>query len=427
VNHEIYYDPIDYQEEFQESTKPKVFLSSGLGGGKTYALMMKILKLCSINAGLAGGLLVPTLKMFKRDVVPTITEITMENDIAFRFHKTEYYFYFADTDSIVYIFHDDPATIKGPNLAFMGINEVSLCSEASFKACVGRVRVKKAKQLQVAMSGTPEGFGWDYEYFVEEPRADTDFIMGDMRKNIHIHESYVQTLLESYDDLLVEQYVEGKYVNLFGKRAVRKFDRKKHVIKDLKPNDLATKWISIDFNVDPMGATIWDRLPLSAKSKQTLHAVDEICIPNESDTYELCDVLAEKISPDDYVIGYPDPAGTSRATSARGGKTDIIILKQAKRKNGALLFDEIRHRPKIKSVKDCLNALNNFIHKDRMRISSKCKNFIADLEQCTIKQGTFEIDKSNPKRSHWLDGAKNMIEYEFPIKAKTHHWSKKVR
>jgi hypothetical protein len=49
--------------------------------------------------------------------------------------------------------------------------------------------------------------------------------------------------------------------------------------------------------------------------------------------------------------------------------------------------------------------------------NKKCPNMIADLEQCTFREGIFEIDKSNLKRSHWLDGLKNMVEYEWPISA----------
>ena len=45
----------------------------------------------------------------------------------------------------------------------------------------------------------------------------------------------------------------------------------------------------------------------------------------------------------------------------------------------------------------------------------KCPNLVADLEQCVFKKGSFEIDKSNPNRTHWLDGFKNMVEYEWPV------------
>jgi hypothetical protein len=39
---------------------------------------------------------------------------------------------------------------------------------------------------------------------------------------------------------------------------------------------------------------------------------------------------------------------------------------------------------------------------------------IADLEQIKWKDAGFEFDKSNTKRSHWLDGMKDMIDYEYP-------------
>ncbi len=48
-------------------------------------------------------------------------------------------------------------------------------------------------------------------------------------------------------------------------------------------------------------------------------------------------------------------------------------------------------------------------------VHPRCKNFIADAEQCILKSGGLEIDKSNSARSHWLDGFKQMIDYEFPV------------
>lgn len=362
------------------------------------------------NRGLPGGLLCPTIKMAKRDVIPIIIEICHQNNIPFRHHKTDSYFYFPATRSKIFIFHgeDDGYSIRGPNLAFMLINEVTLINQATFNSAISRIRLKKAKLRQCAMSGSPEGFTWHYEYFIEKPRDDTDVIYGDVRQNTYLAPDYVKMLYESYDETTAQQFVEGKFVNLTGKRAAWSFDRQKHVGKCERDQELPI-WVSCDFNVYPMTATIWQRC--GARDKVWLRALDEIYINSSADTWELADAIWDRLggkTQNCEVVIYPDPAGQARSTKSRH-LTDIDILKQSG-------FRDIKFRSRIKSVRDCLNALNNMFSKGRVQIDPKCKNLIADFERCTIKQGGLEIDKSDIKRGHLLDGAKNMMEYEFGIR-----------
>ena len=197
---QIEYNPLPYQDKFHRSKKSKVYLSAGYGAGKTYSLMMHLFILMMRNPGLPGGILCPSIKMFKRDILPTIEEICLDNRIPYRLHKTDLTFFFPLTQSRIYIFHaeDHGRSIKGPNLAFGLINEVTLCSKGSFNVFLSRIRMKKAKFKQLAMSGTPESFNWVYEYFIEEPRDDTDVIFGNVRQNTYISDDYVQTLIDSY-------------------------------------------------------------------------------------------------------------------------------------------------------------------------------------------------------------------------------------
>lgn len=403
----IDYSPLSFQKRFHESTKPNVYLSGGYGCGKTYSLCMKLLQLANENKGLAGGLVCPTLKMFKRDVLPTLKEICMDNDILYHYHKTDYYFYFPDIEATVYVFHaeDDGQSIRGPNLAFMCINEVTLISEDAYLAAIARVRDKRASFKQIAMSGTPEQFNWAYEYFMFEPRQDTDLIYGETRKNVFVSDDYVSMLERSYDENMLKQYVEGIPVNLTGKRAVYAFDRRKHTSSAIQQIRNAPVWVSLDFNVDPMSAVLWN--PLPPTSQYELQAFDEIKL-NSSNTFEMADILKRKLAGRlDSVVIYPDPAGKARSTKTKG-ISDIEIVKEAG-------FKDIKMKPAIYSVRDCLNAVNNLFDKNKILISEQCKNLIADLEQCKLKDN-FEIDKKDPKRSHWLDGMKNMIDYEYPIR-----------
>lgn len=401
----IIYKPLSFQRKFHFSKKPKVYLSGGYSSGKTYSLVMKLFQLMSINEGLQGGILVPTLKMFKRDVLPTIKDISKQNNIECTYNQQDSCFYFPDTDSQVYVFHseDDGDSIRGPNLAFGLINEITMCSKGAFLAFLARIRLKNAKLLQLAMSGTPEGHNWSYEYFIETPREDTDLIFGNSRENTYVADSYIKMLEESYDEKMQKQFIDGEFINLTGNRALWSFNRLKHVNQDAERVPGAPVWISLDFNVNPMAATVYNRLP-TAIGQPALRAFDEICL-NSSDTHEMAQVIRSKYGTG--VTIYPDPAGNARSTKSRG-YSDISILREAG-------FTDIRFKPRIISVRDCLNAANNILDKNMFDVHPRCKNFIADAEQCILKSGGLEIDKSNSARSHWLDGFKQMIDYEFPV------------
>lgn len=370
---------------------------------------MKMFWLMQMNKGMPGGLVCPTIKMYKRDVLPTIREICDANGIKHSYNASDFEFHFPTTGSTIYVFHgqDHGASIRGPNLAFMLINEVTLISELTFKAAIARARLKKAKINQVAMSGTPEEFNWAYEYFMEDPREDTDLIFGDSRENSHVNESYIQMLLDSYDEQMIQQYVEGKPVNLTGKAALYKFSRRLHVA-ETKKIEGAPVWVSVDFNVSPMAATLWNKVNNTGRQRgPVLRGFDEVNMKT-ADTYELCKAIREKTNPYDDIVVYPDPAGGGRHTSSKNLKTDIAIMKDE------FGSENVKYKSQVR-VRACLNASNAFIQKGNMVVDPRCKQFIVDAEQCKMKDDVFEIDKKNPKRSHWLDGFKNMIDYEFPI------------
>ena len=365
---------------------------------------MKIFQLMSLNRGLPGGIVAPTLKMFKRDVVPAMFQILRENHISFDFNKQDMTYHFPDTNTDLYVFHgeDDGFSIRGPNLAFMAINEVTLITKNTFDAAIGRVRLRDAKLPQIAISGTPEGFNWSYDFFIENPREDTDLIYGNTRENMYLSDRYVKHLESSYDKLMQEQYIDGKFVNLKNARAAWAFDRFKHVKTGIQREAGLPVWVSVDFNVDNMAATFWN--PMGIDSRVRLRAFADVRIQS-SNTEELGRYIRDQVGIDNVVL-FPDPAGNQRRTNA--SQTDIQILRDAG-------FQDIRYKKSIVSVRACLNALNNMLDKGDVEIGVQCKNLIADLEQCTMKANGTEIDKSKMERTHWLDGAKDMIDYEFPI------------
>jgi hypothetical protein len=367
---------------------------------------MHLFKLCNDNKGVPGGLLCPTLKMAKRDVLPTFQEIAAKNNLKFKLNKSDFSIYLPQTKSQIWIFHgeDDGQSIRGPNLGFMLINEFTLISEPTYLAAIARVRHPKAKFRQIAMSGTFEEFGGVYELITEDENCEV--LYASTRENKYIPQSYIKLLESSYDEELQRQYIDGVPVKRLGKIAARSFRREKHVVDTVELLDNDEVWVSVDFNVEPMSATLWAH---NRAMKPKLRAFDEIALFGGSDTPELSKVLQEKLMelgrPPSSVRIYPDPAGAARSTKGLN-RSDIAILKEN--------FSNIFYKWRIASVRDCMNAVNFLFESGEVIISKKCKNLIADLEQVKWKDSNFEFDKSNLKRSHWLDGMKDMIDFEYP-------------
>ena len=389
---------------------------SGYGSGKTHSLVMKMLKLMDINRGKAGGLISPSYKMLRRDIVPLMYELLQKYSIPYRYNKSEFTWYFPELGTKIYCFtaEDEGRSIKGPNLAWIAYNELTLCSKAAYLVGLSRVRIK-CPLPQVIGSGTPEGFSWYYDEFLASTKPDTKIIFGSTRDNKFLSEHYVKSLEENYDELMQKMYLDGIPVNLNEQACIYAFNRQKYCSEAASYHPNYPVWISIDFNVTPMAATLWSRTFTGHTSERLkanpyeLVAFDEIRLTN-SNTFELAVVIKDRLKafniPLSHVTLYPDPAGSSRSTKSIN-LSDIDILKQAG-------FKDIKYR--TIQVRDALNATNNMFAKGRILINSKkCPNLIADLEQCVYRSGTFDIDKSDINRSHWLDGLKNMVLCEFSI------------
>lgn len=408
------------QEQYLEDIKTFfLYMSGGYGSGKTLSLVMKAFTLMDLNPGIPAGILCPTTKMFKRDVLPTFKEECDKFDIPFLYRRADGELYFPYTKTTIYIYHgeDHGQSIAGANLGWGLINEASLCSWETIKAFFARMRLRRTPFPQVAMNGTPEEFNWVYQKFIETPMVNSKILYADSRKNTNAAPWYIGMLEDSYDEVARQQYVEGRYVPRTGSRFLHTFDRHKHLDETIVRIDDAEQYVSVDFNVNPMGATIFNHTP---GEKKWLTGWDQVKLEG-ANTYTLCEELAEKLG---YrwreAVIYPDPHGNRRQTTDKDLLTDIEIMED-------FGFKEIRYNPKQR-VKDCYFAANNLVEKGRIAIHPKCKDFIADAEQVKILDGHFQMDKSHHSRTHWIDGFKNMCDYEWPaIKSYSTETTRKIR
>jgi hypothetical protein len=154
--------------------------------------------------------------------------------------------------------------------------------------------------------------------------------------------------------------------------------------------------IGMDFNVNPMTATVWqERAEPVQKIGQApaviSHQVGEIIIAT-SNTDEMADEIVRR-----YALGgsvghisvYPDPAGAAGHTSAQG-RTDISIL----RARGFMVHAMASH-PLVRDRLAVTNArFCNAVGERRQFVDPACVKSIRAYERLVYKEDTNDPDKS---------------------------------
>lgn len=411
-----------HQTEFHEDTKTKfLHLSTGFGGGKSFSLVMKNFQLMKINQGLSGGCVVPSIADYKKDMLPLFEEILDTNRIKYRYHKTDKWFQFPWSKGKLFVATAEKK-IRGPNWAFATLNEVTLMTHERYKETIGRVRVKGAPCPQIASNGTPEGTShWLYETFVESPMPGSRIIYGDTRNNLeNLGNDYITSLESSYDVIMLDAYLRGLFVNMKGNRFYYAYDPKRNDNLEIEQIYDAEVHVSLDYNVCPMVATLWNVVSLTnAKGVPMLYpdgtpmrrarAFDQLVIDDGADIHKMSRAFFEYgLHPDTTTI-YPDPAGNSRNTAVEGAKSNNMVLRECG-------WHKIRVKSAAPRFRTRQLAVCNLLAKGMIEIHpTKAKALKKDLEAVEQDKATFEKIKDNPKLTHASDGMDYFIDLVFPL------------
>lgn len=411
-----------HQAEFHDDIASKyLHLSTGFGGGKSYSLVMKAFQLTRLNRDIPGGCVVPSIADYKKDLLPLFEEICDVNRIPYRYHKTEKWWRFPWSRGRLYIATAEKK-IRGPNWGFALLNEVTLMTHERFKETIGRVRIKKAPVPQVASSGTPEGTGhWLYEQFVETPLQRSRIIYGDTRANsANLSDDYIRSLEESFDPIMLDAYLRGLFVNMKGNRFYYAYDPARNDNPGIEQIPDAEVHVSLDYNVCPMVATLWNvvnvtngqGVPLLDSMGRPLRrafAFDTIVIEDGADVHRMSRALFERdLDPETTTI-YPDPAGKNRNTAVEGAKSNNLVLMECG-------WRKIKVRSAAPRFRQRQLGMNNLLARGQIQLHPvRCKPLKKDFEAVEQDKATLEKIKENPKLTHASDGADYFADWIFPF------------
>ena len=401
----IRYRKLPSQRRFHDCRAKFKAYVGGYGSGKTYAGCHEGIRLSFINSGLTGMMLAPTMGMLRDATVPVFLDILDRAGISYRYRSSEGSLALPWGSRVLFRSAENPARLKGPNLAWVGIDEGALISKEAWDVAISRIRHPEATRPCGFITTTPEGFNWLYDEFVGKGRRrGYEVIYARTAENGHLPDEYVRDLEAAYTPELVRQYLMGEFVNPAAGRVYHSFDRSVHVRLDIGYEPARPVVLAVDFNVDPLHAAV-----IQMDGDITL-VVDEIVLPS-SNTYELCREAHARYG-DGNVVTYPDPTGRARKTAGSpDAPSDFAIL----RAHGF----EVRARSSSPAVRDRVNAVNRRLagggSGPELCVSERCRETIRSFEQTCYKPGTTIIDKA-ASVEHITDAIGYFIEYEYPVR-----------
>jgi hypothetical protein len=390
-------------------------LVAGYGTGKSVTGCVASLKHFWEHPKVTQGYFAPTYAQIRDIYFPTIDEVAfnmgLRVDIKESNKEVHVYngrFYRGTT---ICRSMEKPQTIIGFKIGHAHLDELDTLeakkAKEAWRKVIARLRWNDASIKNGAdITTTPEGFKETHKLFVEdvvknpELAASYGMIQASTYDNeANLPNDYIQSLIDTYPNELIQAYLMGKFVNLATGTIYRSYNRVAHNSAErIQPHDVLR--VGMDFNVMHMAATIYAVRP------NGWHGVAELT--DLFDTPDMIRVLKERYNGHRLIV-YPDATGKNREAN-NASISDIALLRQA--------GFEVKHNATNPAVKDRIMSTNKQFEVGNLWINAKsCPVTASCLEkQAYDKNG--EPDKKSGF-DHQNDATTYPIAYEFPILTRT--------
>lgn len=296
---------------------------------------------------------------------------------------------------------DRPESIVGFKIARALVDEIDTLPKdkatRAWNKIVARLRlVIPGVQNGIGVTTTPEGFLFVYEKFANHPTQSYSMVQASTYENqAYLPDDYIDSLLETYPDELIQAYLMGEFVNLKSGTVYNGYDRianrSKEAIQEKEP-----LYIGMDFNVTNMSAVVY------VHRGEIWHAVDEL--KGIYDTPAMIQTIEERYK-EHHIRIYPDASGKSRKT-VNASISDISLLEQA----GFAVYANASNP----LVKDRVLSANAAFSKKLVMVNDeKCPEYARCLEQLAYDDNGEPDKKSN--LDHLPDAGTYPIAFEMPI------------
>ena len=429
------YQALPAQREFHRDLTTRFKGYSGpIGSGKSFALVYEALFLSRMNPGLLGLVAAPTYRMLQDSTQRTFFEVLATENIDYTFRKQENRLRLTATGSeIIFRTLENPERLRGANLAWFALDELTYATEDAWTRILGRLRHPQARRLCGCAVWTPKGYDWVHQRFVEQRNPECRLIRATPKENTHLPPDFYDQLKESYAERFYRQEVLGEYLDIYGGNAYYAFSDEN--ISDVQyDRGLGLCW-ALDFNVDPMSSVICQIEELKPRSwspgqvsVKTLRVIEEIVL-SDSNTEAAANEFIERTSklirfqnPIPVTI-YGDASGNGHST--KSSRTDYQVIQEVFKHDGRYRIT-MRQNTANPLIRDRVNTMNNVLKSvSGLRnafIHPKCTELIKDLRQVRWRRDsagnpTGDLDKSDPQRTHVSDALSYLVAQEWGLRS----------
>jgi hypothetical protein len=344
-----------------------------------------------------------------------LLEILNRNRIPYELNRADQCLVILETKSkILFRAVEEFERLRGSNLAWFGLDELTYTSEEAWLRLEGRLRDPEATRLTGFAVWTPKGFDWVYDRFIANRVEGYETITAAAFENSFLLQripDYYERLKRSYDAHFYQQEALGEYLNPAGGRVYYAFDREKN-IGDGQGGDpqvnvgLPLLW-ALDFNVDPMCSVV------AQVNGDDVAVLDEIVLSRAS-THDACEEFSRRFPRHAKgLVVYADATGARMQTS---GTSDVSILRDFFRSGpyGEAQFKIPLSNPAVKERVTLMNSkLESAAGERKLRVHARCRELIKDFEQVSYKENSLIVDKDHdPKRTHLSDALGYLVWQE---------------
>jgi len=434
------------QTDFVEDTHSKaIAFVTGFGGGKTFSLVVKMVKIKLKHPTVDLLYLLPTYSMFRDILFPTLFEVLDGTGIGYRINKTTGEIFFDAGGRVILKSMDNPESIVGMNVFAVLLDELdTLPHDKAWQVWIkslararkkinifeqytdddgeAQTRIKLDEngeeielENQMIVGSTPEGYRLLYKLFDprNKPPPNYRLIQASGYENIHLPKDYYDNLKMIYPAELVDAYINGKFVNMAVGVVYKEYNRDKCDCDSIY-RDGETLYISIDFNVNNMNAIVYaEREPVKTgnplfayEGKPSYHAVAHL--HGIVDTPELIEVIRNKY-PRSPIKCYPDASGKN--ASSKGITTsDISLLKGA--------GFHCKYPTKNPRIMERVQSGNSAFKTGLVKVNVReCPKLAEALEQQVFNPKTELPEKTSGSSIDDInDSATYFIHFVYPIK-----------
>ena len=318
-------------------------LVSGLGAGKTEALVYRTLKFLTEIPNARIGIYQPTVDLIKRILYPRFEDIFANSGIKYKLNKSDGVMQIwmpQGVCELIFRSMDNYTRIIGYETHHSILDEIDTIPKDKAFEVWARVIARNRKYFidhktnkrginTVGITTTPEGFNFVYQLWVKDHANNPDYelIRGRTADNYHLPPDYTDTLRATYPPAMVQAYLEGRFVNMAGATVYDGFDRVEsntdYTIDDFPITQTIN--IGMDFNVGRMSALVGMKATDADTKSKRLYGVAEFS--KIKDTPHMIEAISARY-PDRTIVIYPDASGRSRK-SIDASKSDIKLLRDA--------------------------------------------------------------------------------------------------